>query len=78
MEESGEDLWEIGRAANYLATTVSTLRMRCSRREIPFLKFGRSVRFRRCDLDAYVQRHLVEPMQSSDVSEQEDANKGIK
>ena len=54
-----DDLWYVKQAAKYLGTTVATLRTRCSRRQVPFVKIGKSVRFRRSDLDTYIQRHIV-------------------
>ncbi len=46
-------------AARYLGTTPATLYTKIWRREIPFVKFGRSVRFDLKDLDALIERSKV-------------------
>jgi excisionase family DNA binding protein len=48
-------------AARYLGTTPATLYTKVWRREIPFVKLGRSVRFDVKDLDALIERAKVEP-----------------
>jgi len=46
-------------AARYLGTTPATLYTKIWRREIPFVKFGRSVRFDLKDLDALIEGSKV-------------------
>lgn len=42
-------------AANYLGLAASTLeKLRVSGGGVPFVKLGRAVRYRVCDLDAYL------------------------
>jgi len=51
----------IREAAIYLGTTPATLYTKVWRREIPFVKFGRSVRFDLKDLDALIEGSKVKP-----------------
>jgi excisionase family DNA binding protein len=46
-------------AARYLGATPATLYAKIWRREIPFVKFGRSVRFDLRDLDALIEGSKV-------------------
>lgn len=50
-------------AADYLKLTVSTLEKMASRKTGPaYIKLsGRAVRYRRSDLDAWVEQHVVTP-----------------
>lgn len=49
-------------AAAVLNVPVSTLvRWRSERRELPYVKVGRVVRYRRADLDAWIADHVVMP-----------------
>jgi excisionase family DNA binding protein len=48
-------------AACYLGTTPATLYTKIWRREIPFVKLGRSVRFDVKDLDALIEGAKVKP-----------------
>jgi excisionase family DNA binding protein len=48
-------------AARYLGTTPATLYTKIWRREIPFVKFGRSVRFDVKDLDQLIEDAKVRP-----------------
>jgi excisionase family DNA binding protein len=45
-------------AAEYLATSPRHVRQLWSERRVAAVKVGRSVRFRRADLDAYVQKQV--------------------
>lgn len=49
-------------AANYLGVSPSTLaNWACTKKyQIKFIRVGRSVRYRQCDLDAFVLRGEVE------------------
>lgn len=53
--------WENERAAAYLGCTPDTLRVWVSQRRVPHVKVGRLTRFRREDLDAWLDSNLVEP-----------------
>ncbi|MFY7865515.1 helix-turn-helix domain-containing protein [Roseateles sp.] len=49
-------------AADYLGlTNPKTLAVwRCTKRyDLPYVKFGRVVRYRRADLDAFINAHMV-------------------
>jgi Helix-turn-helix domain len=49
-------------AAAYLTLKPQSLRaMRCQSKGPAFLKLGRRVLYRLCDLDAYVEKHAVMP-----------------
>ena len=50
-----DQLWNEGEVANYLGLAAKTLRSwRTSRSTLPFLKIGRLVRYRRSDVEAFV------------------------
>ena len=48
-------------AADYVGCEPGTLRVWVSKRVVPHLKIGRLVRFRRKDLDKWLDRQLVKP-----------------
>jgi excisionase family DNA binding protein len=52
-------LLNIKEAARFLGTTDKTLYTKIWRREIPFIKIGRSVRFDVRDLEALIERSRV-------------------
>jgi excisionase family DNA binding protein len=52
-------LLNIKEAARFLGTTDKTLSTKIWRREIPFIKLGRSVRFDVRDLEALIERSRV-------------------
>jgi excisionase family DNA binding protein len=52
-------LLNIKEAARFLGTTDKTLYTKIWRREIPFIKLGRSVRFDVKDLEALIERSRV-------------------
>jgi excisionase family DNA binding protein len=52
-------LLNIKEAARFLGTTDKTLYSKIWRREIPFVKLGRSVRFDVRDLEALIERSRV-------------------
>lgn len=47
-------------AAHYLGLAEGTVRNRASANEIPFVKLGRSLRFRRSELDQWVKERDAE------------------
>jgi excisionase family DNA binding protein len=59
--QDGVRLMNIRDAARYLGTSPATLYTKVWRREIPFVKFGRSVRFDLKDLDALIEESKVKP-----------------
>jgi excisionase family DNA binding protein len=60
-KQDGARIVNIKEAARYLGTTPATLYTRIWRREIPFIKLGRSVRFDLRDLDALIEASKVGP-----------------
>jgi excisionase family DNA binding protein len=55
-----EGTWGNDEAANYLGCTPDTLRVWVSQRRVPFVKVGRLTRFRRMDLDEFLNQNLVQ------------------
>ena len=51
--------WSNDEAAAYLGCTPDTLRIWTSKRRVPFVKIGRLTRFRKRDLDEYIQANVV-------------------
>jgi excisionase family DNA binding protein len=47
-------------AAAYIGCTSGTLRVWTSKRRVPFVKVGRLTRFRKSDLDAWLQKNVVD------------------
>ena len=64
----GARLFTVSQAAEYLGTTVATLYSKIWRREIPFIKMGRSVRFDVVDLEELIERSKVKPRELSESS----------
>jgi excisionase family DNA binding protein len=54
-------LFTVRQAANYLGTTAASLYTKVWRREISFIKLGRSIRFDVQDLDALIELSKVRP-----------------
>jgi excisionase family DNA binding protein len=62
MNLSNEDgTWPNETAANYIGVTGPTMRVWVHQRRVPFVRVGRLVRFRKCDLDEWLDSHAVEP-----------------
>ena len=63
------DLLRIEEAAQYLTLKPSTLRTWIWKKKIAYVKMGRGItsviRFRRCDLDAFIQAGRVEARQQT-------------
>jgi excisionase family DNA binding protein len=69
-------------AAAYLGCTPGTLRVWTCRRLVPFVKVGRLTRFRRCDLDAWLDARVVvaradNPPKSSCIGRMRQAEEGV-
>ncbi len=58
-------LLTVREAAEYLGTTPATLYTKVWRREVPFIKLGRSVRFDVRDLDELIEQARVKPRELS-------------
>jgi excisionase family DNA binding protein len=56
-------LLNIKEAARFLGTTDKTLYTKVWRREIPFVKLGRSVRFDVRDLEALIERSRIKAVE---------------
>lgn len=57
-----EKLWTEQEAADYLNLSVQTMRHRRVQKQPPtYLKLGRTVRYRKSDLDACLTEHKAEP-----------------
>jgi excisionase family DNA binding protein len=54
-------LFTVRQAADYLGTTAASLYTKVWKREISFIKLGRSVRFDVQDLDALIELSKVRP-----------------
>lgn len=59
--ENEARLMKVTEAAKYMGTTPATLYSKACRREIPFVKLGRSLRFDRRDLDRLIEESKVAP-----------------
>jgi excisionase family DNA binding protein len=55
------DLLDVNGAAEFLSLKQSRIRAAVFRREIPYLKIGGLVRFRRSDLERWIESRLVSP-----------------
>jgi excisionase family DNA binding protein len=53
--------WGFKETSAYLGCTEGTLRVWTSKRKVPFVRVGRLVRFRKQDLDAWLDSNAVEP-----------------
>lgn len=56
--------WDNDTAAAYIGCTPLTLRQWVSRRRVPFVRCGRLVRFRKCDLDEWLEKNRVPAVQA--------------
>jgi len=54
-----EQLLDVSATAELLGVNERWIRRAVSERRIPFVRVGRLIRFRPCDLQAYVERRLV-------------------
>lgn len=57
---AAKELLAVPEAADYLNVTTHWIRRRIHERRLPYVKLDGLVRLRRCDLDAYVERCVVE------------------
>lgn len=57
-EQAVEPIWNSGEAARYLRIHPRTLTRMARRREIPSIQIGRLWRFRRIDLDAWLNNKV--------------------
>lgn len=57
-DKDGEGLLDMEQAARYLNVKVSTLYEWCMRKQISYVKLGKLNRFRRQDLDKFIEERL--------------------
>ena len=59
MTDDLKTLLNQAEAANYLGTTVGTLNAwrHYGKNTIPFVRWGNRIRYRKCDLDAWIAAH---------------------
>jgi excisionase family DNA binding protein len=67
-----EGLLTVDELAEYLKCSPGTIYNRTSRNEIPHLKVGGLLRFRRSEIDVWIERHR-EPAPAADRAESEPA-----
>lgn len=72
----GPRLLTVRQAAEYLGTTSATIYTKIWRREIPFIKLGRSVRLDIHDLDEMIARGRVGPYEIEASVRHPEANSG--
>lgn len=65
MSNEIKTLLSIEEASSFLSIKVSRLRTAVFRKEIPFVKIGRLVRFKTDDLDKWVQSKTVKEEEKS-------------
>ncbi len=58
IEVQNTELLTAGEAASQLKVHPDTVYEMIRSREIPFVKFGRTVRIRRMDLESFIMAHL--------------------
>ena len=58
MQNERDHLLKPADAAEYLGLTLATIYTKASRRQLPTVKVGRSLRFRRSDLERIVKAGL--------------------
>ena len=61
MMDKDTTLMETKEAAQFLGCAPGTLRNWVSEKRVPFIKVGRLVRFRRCDLTQWLDANLYMP-----------------
>lgn len=60
-EENSFKLLNQRQAAQYLGTTVGTLNSwrHCGKNTLPFIRWGNRIRYRKSDLDAWIERQMI-------------------
>ncbi len=66
VHQAFDEVFNEYEAAKFLKKSVQTLRNdRCSRKGPPYLKLGRSVRYKVSDLFDYMEKHRIDPEKSA-------------
>lgn len=60
-----KELLNIREAADFLGLSPGTLYNMVSRRRIPFIKVGARTMFKKADLDRWLEKHTVQPIDAS-------------
>jgi excisionase family DNA binding protein len=60
--DADQTLLTILEVAEFLRVSVPTVRRLMEQRQIPFFKVGGSIRFTRGDIDSYLQKRQVQPI----------------
>ena len=55
-----DGLMDVPQAAQYLGIKTSSLYQKCMKKEIRYVKLGKLNRFRKKDLDKYIDDNLIE------------------
>lgn len=55
------EILTIQEAAEYLAIKPSRMRSAVFKKELPFLKIGKLLRFRKCDLNCWLESKVIHP-----------------
>ena len=59
MHNNTDELWDEGQVAACLEIATKTLRQwRCQKKMLPYAKIGRLIRYRRSDVEAFVNAQL--------------------
>ena len=58
-------LWTMEDVAEYLHLKPATIQDKVFKRSIPFIKLGGAVRFRKEDIDRWIEEQKVEPFDSA-------------
>ena len=61
-----EPILTVSETAAYLKLSKSKVYLLVQRKEIPYLKMGKSVRIRQCDLQEWIEQNLTGTNNSSD------------
>jgi len=69
-------LLKLADAAEYLGFSLATIYTKASRRQLPTVKVGRSLRFRRADLEKLVKAGLRPALRPLHASESDDGENG--
>ncbi len=51
-------------AAGFLRLSIPALYMACERGQVPHIRFGRRLRFRKSDLDRFLAERTVQPLEA--------------
>lgn len=54
IRQNDDSLWDVPDVAQYLKVSESTIRAYILKRAIPFIRLGSLIRFRRAEIDAWI------------------------